>query len=84
MKKAKPTKPIKYRNHVACNPLLRKGGVHEKSTGAKRSANKRKLKKEAMNWKSDSSLSSFWAAKICASFYNGIKNSALLVAGHVY
>lgn len=57
----KKSKPFKYRNHLACNPLLRKGGVHEKSTGAKRSAAKRKVKKEAMNWKSDSSLSSFWA-----------------------
>lgn len=55
-------KRFRYRNHVACNPLLRKGGVHEKSTGAKRNAAKRNLKKEAMNWKSDSSLSSFCAA----------------------
>lgn len=59
MSKPKQTKPFRYRNHVACNPLLKKGGVHEKSTGAKRNQAKRKLKKEAMNWQSDSSLSSF-------------------------
>lgn len=53
-------KRVRFRNHVACNPLLRKGGVHEKSTGAKRSAAKRKVKKEAMNWKSDSSLFSYY------------------------
>ena len=57
--KGASTKPFRYRNHVACNPLLKKGGVHEKTNGAKRGAAKRKLKKEAMNWKSDSSLSHF-------------------------
>ncbi|MCG8671084.1 MAG: hypothetical protein MI867_16885 [Pseudomonadales bacterium] len=72
MSKTKTPKPFRYRNHVARNPLLRKGGVHEKTTGAKRSANKRKLKKEAMNWKSDSSLSSFLgstAAQLCGYFF---------------
>lgn len=58
----KPKKPFRYRNPVACSPILRKGGVHEKSNGAKRNAAKRKVKKEAMNWQSDSSLSSFLAA----------------------
>ena len=61
-KGSSPGKKPFYRNHVVQNPLLRKGGVHEKSTGAKRSAAKRKTRKEAMNWQSDSSLSSFLCA----------------------
>jgi hypothetical protein len=36
MKRAKLHPPPKPRNPVARSPLLRKGGVHEKSTGAKR------------------------------------------------
>ena len=59
-------KPFRYRNHVACNPLLKKGGVHEKSTSSKRGTAKRKLKKEAMNWQSDSSLSSLMSRVMTA------------------
>ena len=36
MKRAKLHPPPKPRNPVARSPLLRKGGVHEKSRGAKR------------------------------------------------
>ena len=38
MKRAKLHPPPKPRNPVARSPLLRKGGVHEKSTGARRRA----------------------------------------------
>ncbi|MFK8020764.1 MAG: hypothetical protein AB8B86_13410 [Pseudomonadales bacterium] len=34
----------KFRNRHACNPIMRKGGVHEKSGGAKRAANKHKTR----------------------------------------
>jgi hypothetical protein len=36
VKRAKQHPPPAPRNPVARSPLLRKGGVHEKSTGAKR------------------------------------------------
>jgi hypothetical protein len=38
MKRAKLHPPPKPRNPVARSPLLRKGGVHEKSAGARRRA----------------------------------------------
>ena len=38
MKRAKKHAPPKPRDPVARSPLLRKGGVHGKSTGAKRRA----------------------------------------------
>ena len=38
MKRAKLHPPPKPRNPVARSPLLRKGGVHEKSPGARRRA----------------------------------------------
>ena len=38
MKRAKVHPPRKPRNPVARSPLLRKGGVHQKSTGARRRA----------------------------------------------
>lgn len=34
----------KLRNRHACNPLMRKSGVHEKSRGAKRAEDKRKTR----------------------------------------
>ncbi len=44
-KKQKQLQPIKERNVVALNPLLRKSTVHEKSTKARRKADKVQLKK---------------------------------------
>ncbi|BCD97517.1 hypothetical protein [Marinagarivorans cellulosilyticus] len=49
-KKVKPTtvKVLKkYRNTVSQNPLLRKGGVHEKSHKALRTSAKRELRAKA-------------------------------------
>ncbi|MFT6723818.1 MAG: hypothetical protein ACJARN_000671 [Arenicella sp.] len=40
------TKPTKPRNREVMNPLMRKGGIHEKSKSATRSQQKAKLKKE--------------------------------------
>ena len=37
---------LKNRNGHAFHPIMTKGGVHEKSTGAKRLASKRKWQKE--------------------------------------
>ena len=48
--KAKPTavKVLKkYRNTVSQNPLLRKGGVHEKTHKALRTSTKRELRAKA-------------------------------------
>ena len=45
MKRAKRHPPPKPRNPVARSPLLRKGGVHEKSTGARRRAARIELQK---------------------------------------
>ncbi len=36
----------KFRNHVALNPLLLKGGSHDKTEKSKRRLNKIKLSKE--------------------------------------
>ncbi|AJQ92346.1 hypothetical protein [Gynuella sunshinyii] len=40
----------KKRNVYAIDPIMRKGGVHEKSTKAKRQKDRMKLQKEAANW----------------------------------
>jgi len=45
MKRAKLHPPPAPRNPVARSPLLRKGGVHQKSTGAKRRAAKMNVQK---------------------------------------
>lgn len=39
----------KMRNPLANDPLLRKGGVHEKTHKAKRSSDKQALRKKVMN-----------------------------------
>lgn len=46
MKKAHKRK--KLRNILACDPLLKKGGVHGKTYKAERSATKQSLKKKVM------------------------------------
>ncbi|UTW44666.1 hypothetical protein KFE80_09700 [bacterium SCSIO 12696] len=38
-------------NPIAQNPLLRKGGVHEKSNSAKRQSAKRDLKQRVRAWR---------------------------------
>ncbi|RLU04073.1 MAG: hypothetical protein D9N11_00985 [Ketobacter sp.] len=48
----------KLRNPFANDPLLRKGGVHEKSRKARRAADKRELRNKVMN-RDDSSPCSF-------------------------
>lgn len=47
------TKP---RNGHACHPIMRKGGVHEKSKGAKRAAAKRETRQKAGEWLGRSSV----------------------------
>lgn len=42
----KKTKLSKRRNPLAFNPLMRKGGVHEKSNKAKRQAEKQKTRRQ--------------------------------------
>jgi hypothetical protein len=42
--------PNRTRNYVARSPLLRKGGVHEKSKTAQRHKDKKELKKEVSDW----------------------------------
>ncbi len=44
------------RNPHACHPIMRKGGVHEKSRGAKRAAAKRETRRKTSEWLSRSSL----------------------------
>lgn len=46
MPKAKLKRRIRTRNLHASAPIMRKGGVHEKSTKAKRAASKRVLRAE--------------------------------------
>ena len=44
-KKSLTTVQVSARNRVALNPLIRKGGVHQKSNKVKRQASKLALKK---------------------------------------
>lgn len=44
------------RNGHAFHPIMKKGGVHEKSTGAKRAATKRQTGQQAREWLGRSSL----------------------------
>jgi hypothetical protein len=43
------TPSLKARNRHAINPLMAKGGCHEKSTGAKRAAAKRATRSQLAN-----------------------------------
>ena len=59
---AKRNKP---RNLHACHPIMRKGGVHEKSKSAKRTAVKQETRRKASEWLGRShiqSLLSFYLA----------------------
>lgn len=40
------------RNRVACNPLLRKGGVHMRMKSGERFDNKQQTRKAAREWQS--------------------------------
>ena len=40
----------KARNIHACHPIMRKGGPHEKSKGAKRAAAKRETRRKTGEW----------------------------------
>lgn len=44
-KKSLTTEKVSARNRIALNPLIRKGGVHQKSNKVKRQASKLALKK---------------------------------------
>jgi len=46
-------KTIKPRNPVARSPLMRKGGVHQKSNGAKRKRYSRQVHVAAENWREE-------------------------------
>ena len=46
MVKQKPSAPVKRRNPLHDAPLLRKGGVHDKSNKARRQQDKAALRKE--------------------------------------
>ncbi|WP_020410777.1 hypothetical protein [Hahella ganghwensis] len=47
---------VKKRNPHACNPIMRKGGVHQKSNSAKRAKDKRQLKEQARAMSRDCSF----------------------------
>ncbi|KPK47866.1 MAG: hypothetical protein AMS22_16090 [Thiotrichales bacterium SG8_50] len=40
---------LKPRNAFACDPIMRKGGAHRKSTKAERAAQKRRVRREVDN-----------------------------------
>lgn len=46
----------KLRNGHACHPIMRKGGVHEKSHSSKRAADKRETRRKAREWLDRSSF----------------------------
>ncbi len=45
-RKKRVPQPVGSRNHLHNHPLLKKGGIHEQSTKAKRQQDKVKLKRE--------------------------------------
>lgn len=47
------SQPLKPRNPVAQSPLLRKGGVHEKSATAKRQQTREYLNRQLDDWQDD-------------------------------
>lgn len=51
-----PPPRVARRNFVALNPLLKKGGVHEKTKSAKRQKAKRDLQKQVRAWRDFLSL----------------------------
>ena len=44
------SKRVKPRNFHACHPIMRKGGVHEKTKGAQRAAARRETRQKASEW----------------------------------
>ena len=44
------------RNFHACHPIMSKGGVHEKSKGAKRAAAKHETRRKVKEWLGRSSI----------------------------
>ena len=52
----------KLRNHLALDPLLKKGGAHGKSKKAERAAARQQVRKLAMNRERDSSPESIRVA----------------------
>lgn len=49
----------RQRNLHACHPIMNKGGVHEKSKGAKRAADKRETRRKTREWLGRSMF--FWS-----------------------
>ena len=49
----------KRRNGHAFHPIMRKGGVHQKSESAKRSATRRATRQQAREWLGRSSIGNF-------------------------
>lgn len=68
---AKRDKP---RNFHACHPIMRKGGVHEKTKGAKRAAVKRETRRKASEWFDRSYYS---LPTDCTSFIHAAAQSCL-------
>ncbi|MCO7225091.1 hypothetical protein [Pleionea sp. CnH1-48] len=54
--KRKKQKLNKPRNPFACDPLMTKSSVHEKTYKAKRKSARQQLKKESLSWDSSFSL----------------------------
>lgn len=57
---------IKPRNFHACHPIMKKGGAHEKTKGAKRAAAKHETRRKACEWLGRSSIQyhHFFAVKV--------------------
>ena len=51
--KSATTETVRPRNPVARSPLLRKGGVHEKTKTVKRRDTKQKIEAELESWRGD-------------------------------
>ncbi|TVZ40912.1 hypothetical protein P886_0246 [Alteromonadaceae bacterium 2753L.S.0a.02] len=50
------SKRNKPRNFHACHPIMKKGGVHEKSRSAKRAAAKQETRRKVSDWLGRSTL----------------------------
>lgn len=68
---------IKPRNSVACSPLMKKGGVHDRGKGGKRQQGKqqaRKLVNEALGGTQKGILDRVFLCAAWASLVGAIKN----------
>lgn len=85
-----PKKSVKPRNLIACSPIMKKGGAHQKNQSAFRSQNRQQLISQLESWQEDlaferelkqsitnriDSDAFFMSINFFSSFYNTLSNT---------